>query len=100
LLISLLAWDVEIDVVVLVVSDPGLILVEGNAPAQLRSRPGREQHGLQTDIKDHAPDPDAMSSGRSIESQEVHCHRHEIEPVRAGPPAVVELDRVAELVEW
>ena len=78
--------------VVLVVLHPSLLLVEGDAADCLRTRSGHRELGLQADIEDHAPDPDAIGPRRSIKSEQVQGHRLKIQLVGAGPPAVVELE--------
>src|SRR5215831_11170198 len=89
----------KVDVIVLVVSDPSLLLVECKALHRLGPCRAHGQFGLQPHIKDHPSDADAVGASRSIEGQQVLAHGLKVDPVCTGAPGVVEFDGVAELIE-
>ena len=75
------ARNAEIHVVMLIVSDPGLALVEGHPPHYLATWPGSRELGLQVDIKDDASDPDPASASSALKRQEMERHSFEIDCV-------------------
>jgi hypothetical protein len=66
---------------VLIVPNPRLLLVEGEAPQYLSTRPSTRELGLQVDIKDDASDPDPASASSALKRQEMERHSFEIDCV-------------------